>query len=150
MIRSACEKDVEAVAALVEAAYSVYVPRLGRKPLPMLDDYAALISQEIVYVLEEGGAILGLLILVPEDGAMLLRNIAVRPDAQGRGFGRELLSFAEAKAMEDGYGAIRLYTNELMVENLALYTHCGYTETHRATEHGVHRVYMAKQVTRAG
>jgi GNAT superfamily N-acetyltransferase len=124
---------------LVDAAYSIYVPRLGRKPLPMLDDYAALISQRIVYVLEEGGGTLGLLVLVLE-GAMLLRNIAVRADAQGRGFGRELLSFVEGKTLEDGHGVIRLYTNEVMVENLALYTHCGYAETHRVKEHGVPRV----------
>jgi len=146
LIRLAHTKDAAAVAALVDAAYAMYIPRLGRKPLPMLDDYTVLISQGIVYVLEDNGAIAGLLVLVPEDDAMLLRNIAVKPDAQGRGFGRALLNFAQATARSDGYDAIRLYTNVVMTENQALYKHCGYAEIGRVEEHGSRRVYMAKQL----
>src|SRR5262245_16727695 len=129
----------------------MYVPRLGRKPLPMLEDYGALISKGIVHVLEENGVIDGLVVLIPEDGTMLLSNIAVKPDAQGRGLGRALLNFAEAKARADGFEAMRLYTNEVMIENLAIYEHCGYAEIHRredviSTTLSSKRIYMAKQL----
>ena len=77
---------------------------------------------------------------------MLLLNIAVRPDAQGRGLGRALLNFAEEKALTDGCDVMRLYTNEVMFENQAVYKHCGYIETDRKVEHGAHRVYMEKQL----
>ena len=151
MIRLARQEDAAAVSALVDAAFGIYIPRLGRKPLPMLEDYVALISKGIVHVLEENGVIDGLVVLIPEDGAMMLSNIAVRPDAQGRGLGRLLLNFAEAKARGDGYEAIRLYTNEVMIENLAIYEHCGYAEIHRtedviSTSLSSRRVYMAKQL----
>ena len=72
--------------------------------------------------------------------------MAVVPDAQGLGYGRELLQFAERSALAAGYTSIRLYTHEAMTENIALYTRRGYMETHRAVEQGLRRVYMTKRL----
>ena len=55
-----------------------------------------------------------------EPGALLLYNIAVSPQAQGRGVGKRLIAFTEAEARRRGYGLLRLYTNELMIENVAM------------------------------
>jgi hypothetical protein len=55
-----------------------------------------------------------------------------------------LLAFAEAEARRMGARALRLYTNEAMTENLALYGRLGFVETHRAVEEGLRRVYMTK------
>ena len=38
--------------------------------------------------------------------------------------------------------AIRLYTNAAMTENLSIYAHMGFVETHRAVEKGFNRVYL--------
>jgi GNAT superfamily N-acetyltransferase len=143
-IRAAGMADRLAVEAVVQAAYAAYVPRMGQKPGPMLDDYAALLRERRVHVLEDGEVVHGILVLIPEDASMLLDNIAVRPDAQGRGYGRTLLAFAEQAARDAGYGVIRLYTNEAMTENIAMYARIGYVETHRIEEKGFRRVYMAK------
>ena len=148
IIRLAREEDAAAISALVNAAYVIYVPRIGHKPSPMLDDYSDLISRGLVHVLENTGEIAGVVVLIPEDRAMLLHNIAVRPDAQGQGLGRMLLTFAETMARESGYDVIRLYTNVAMIEDQAIYKHCGYVETHRGEANGRHRVYMAKQLER--
>ena len=43
--------------AIVQAAYAPYVPRIGRKPGPMLDDYGARIRAKQVHVLESEGVI---------------------------------------------------------------------------------------------
>ena len=75
---------------------------------------------------------------------MLLDNIAVSPGAQGLGYGRALLEFAERGALDAGYESIRLYTNEAMVENIALYSRIGFVETHRIEEKGLRRIYMVK------
>ena len=40
-----------------------------------------------------------------------------------------------------------LYTHVLMVENVAIYRRLGFEETHRVTEKGYDRVYMAKDLT---
>ena len=143
-LRQATPADLEAVEAVVQAAYSHYVARIGRQPGPMLDDYDALIAAGQVHVMEHEGAVVGVLVLIPEGDTMLLDNVAVSPKAQGLGLGRRMLAFAEATAKSSGYDSIRLYTNEAMTENLRLYARIGYTETHRAEEKGLRRVYMAK------
>lgn len=132
--------------AIVEAAYKHYIVRIGSKPGPMLDDYAALIAARRVHVMESDGTPKGVLVLIPEPDAMLLDNIAVDPSAQGAGLGREMMLFAEESARKAGYKALRLYTNVMMTENIALYTRAGYVETHRGLEKGLHRVYMTKQL----
>jgi N-acetylglutamate synthase-like GNAT family acetyltransferase len=99
-IRVATIGDCRTVEALVEAAYAPYVPRIGRKPGPMLDDYPRLIQESRVYVLVVEEIIFGILVLVPQAGSMLLDNVAVSPEAQGRGYGRMLLKFAEDSVAE--------------------------------------------------
>jgi len=147
LIRPARQDDAATVSAVVDVAFVIYVPRTEGKPLAMLDDYSALISQGVVHVLEDVGELAGVIVLIPEDDAMLLHCVAVRPDAQGRGLGRLLLTFAEKKAREAGYDVIRLITNPAMFENLTIYKHYGYAETHRGEIKGRHAVYMAKQLS---
>lgn len=144
--RPALPEDAEAIRALVRAAYAKYIPRLGREPAPMNDDYAARIAAGQAWVLEDGGALAGALILEDEPGALLLYNIAVAPAAQGKGVGKRLVAFTEAEARRRGYALLRLYTNELMVENVAMYPRLGFTETHRGSEAGHRRVYFEKRV----
>jgi hypothetical protein len=44
-IRAATAADVPAVAEIVDQAYRHYIARMGKPPGPMLDDYAARVSQ---------------------------------------------------------------------------------------------------------
>jgi ribosomal protein S18 acetylase RimI-like enzyme len=148
-IRVASSEDLAAVQALAAAAYTRYIPLIGQKPGPMSDDYSALIGKRCVYVLSGENEPVGMLVLLAEDGAMLLDNVAVHPDMQGRGYGRALIAFAERLAIERGFKAIRLYTNEAMIENIRLYQRLGFAETHRAEEKGFRRVYMTKPLVRS-
>ncbi|MFT4130487.1 GNAT family N-acetyltransferase [Labrys sp. (in: a-proteobacteria)] len=145
-LRLATAADLPAIEHIVEAAYRPYVVRIGRKPGPMLDNYAALVEAGHLHVLVLDGDIQGILVLIPQADAMLLDNVAVAPAAQGRGLGRRLLLAAEDFAREAAYRRIRLYTNEAMTENIALYSRCGYAETHRIEEKGLRRVYMEKDL----
>lgn len=144
--RLATRADLHAIEEIVREAYSPYIGRIGREPGPMLDNYEVLIGEGRVYVLELHGRIHGLLVLIPEREAMLLDNVAVASFARGTGVGRSLLEYAERTATAAGYPSIRLYTHETMTENIALYTRIGYTETHRAEEKGLKRVFMAKRL----
>lgn len=145
IIRAATGDDAGAVAACVRQAYEHYIERMGQPPGPMLDDYEDVIARHAVFVVDDG-AMQGILVLIERDGTILLDNIAVAPAAQGTGIGRALLEFAEAEAIRRGYGAIELYTHELMVENIALYEKIGYRETGRRREKGFARVYMRKDL----
>jgi ribosomal protein S18 acetylase RimI-like enzyme len=145
-IRPAAAADLVAVQTIVDGAYAHYIPRMGRKPGPMLDDYAALIASGQVHVLADGAEIVGLVVLTPESSALLIDNVAVAPSAQGRGYGRMLMDFADEAARSAGYAMIRLYANEAMVENIALYQRLGFVITHRAEENGFRRVYLSKSL----
>ena len=148
-IRLAQREDLAAVEALVTVVYTQYIPLIGQKPGPMSDDYSALIEKRRVYVLSSENKLAGMLVLLPEDETMLLDNVAVHPDMQGRGYGRALIAFAERLSIERGFKAIRLYTNEAMIENVRLYERLGFVETHRAEEKGFRRVYMTKPLVRS-
>jgi ribosomal protein S18 acetylase RimI-like enzyme len=145
-IRAALAADVKAVAQIVEDAYQRYIPRMGRPPGPMLDDYSARVSEGAVWVIEEHATVVGILVLRPKPDHLLLDNIAVAPAHQGLGLGRRLLVFAEQEAVRRGYREIRLYTHETMTENQRLYAAIGYEETGRGTEAGYERVFMRKQL----
>lgn len=143
-LRTARAADVAVIEEIVRDAYSPYIPRIGRAPGPMLDDYRALVARGVVQVACEGETADGVVVLIPQEGFMLLDNIAVSPRAQGRGVGRLMLEAAEAAARAAGYRSIELYTNEAMTENVGLYARIGYVETRRAEEKGFRRIYMAK------
>jgi hypothetical protein len=56
------------------------------------------------------------------------------------------MDFAEAEARRQGYGALDLYTHQLMTENISLYAARGYGETGRRQVRGYDRVYMRKSL----
>ncbi|MEL7215243.1 MAG: GNAT family N-acetyltransferase, partial [Pseudomonadota bacterium] len=101
---------MSAIEAIVAAAYTPYIARMGQTPGPMRDDYAARIAAGQVTVVESDG-LLGLLVLIPQSPKMLLDNIAVHPDAAGQGIGGRLMAHAEGEARAAGHTHIRLYTN---------------------------------------
>jgi ribosomal protein S18 acetylase RimI-like enzyme len=103
-----------------------------------------LIQQGRVYVLDEAGDINGLVVVIPEARTMLLDNVAVSPEAQGKGYGRWLIALAEEEARCRGFETIRLYTNTAMTENISLYERLGNIETRRGEEDAFSRIYMEK------
>jgi ribosomal protein S18 acetylase RimI-like enzyme len=143
-IRAATAADVPAIVDIVDRAYRHYIVRIGKPPGPMLDDYLARVSEDLVWVLQDGPAIAGILVLLTAPEYLLLDNIAIAPERQGRGMGRRLLAFAESEALRRGYREIRLYTHQTMIENQRLYASIGYEETGRGSEAGYDRVFMRK------
>jgi GNAT superfamily N-acetyltransferase len=142
-VRHATPGDRAAVEEIVAAAYEPWAELLGMRPPPMDADYAALIAAGRVHVTGTG-AVDGLIVLVPEDGVLLVENVAVRPALHGKGVGRRLLAFAEDEARRLGLPALRLYTNVRMTRNLALYGSLGYAETGRQDYDGGQIVLMRK------
>jgi len=134
------------VAELVNAAYGHYVQRIGRPPGPMTEDYAEVIRNRQVTIVESDGNLVGVIVLTVTDEGFLIDNVAVRPSHHGRGLGRVLLEFAEAEARRAGFGSIYLYTHEKMTENLALYARIGYVEYDRRSQGGFSLVYMRKHI----
>jgi GNAT superfamily N-acetyltransferase len=145
-VRRARESDAAAITSLVAAAYGGYVALIDRLPLPMAADQAVAIRDHEVWVLEEDGALGGVLEVIRMADHLWIENVAVAPERQGRGLGRRLLDHAEALAGDAGYPEIRLETNERFSANLAMYAARGYRETGRVPYLGTDRVQLAKRI----
>ena len=145
-MRPAAAGDVAGILSCVRAAYGIYVERIGKKPAPMLADYAALTAAGQVHVLELEGRLAGVIVLFPRADHLFVENVAVDPAFHGHGLGRRLMDFAEAAARAQGLPAIRLYTNVHMTENFPFYDRLGYVVTGRVHEDGYDRVFFEKAV----
>ena len=117
---------------------------MDKPPGPMLRDYRPSVEDGATWV--TGSPIAAVLTLYPRDDYLLIENIAVHPDAQGRGLGRALMGFAEQEAARRGLTRLALLTHEVMTENQAIYAHLGYTEVDRRAEDGYRRIYMEKNL----
>jgi ribosomal protein S18 acetylase RimI-like enzyme len=145
-IRAAVAGEAQDVHDLVQSAYGHYVERIGRRPGPMDWDYEERIVRELVSVADEGGEIVGVIVLIPEPDHVVVENVAVAPERRGEGIGRALLAFAEEGAREAGTPTLRLFTHAKMTENLALYPRLGYEQTERRTDTGFERVFFVKHL----
>ncbi|HEY3651288.1 MAG TPA: GNAT family N-acetyltransferase [Streptosporangiaceae bacterium] len=140
--RPATAADLPAIREVVTAAYARYLSRMDRPPAPMLADYGAAVDAGELWV--TGQPVAGLIELTEDGDALHVGNVAVHPGSQGTGLGRLLMDFAERRAILLGHTRLSLYTNEVMTENQAIYTHLGYREVGRHADDGYRRVYMEK------
>jgi GNAT superfamily N-acetyltransferase len=144
--RPATREDVDAIRHLVRAAYARWVPLIGREPMPMRVDYAVAIAEHDFDLLCDGDTIVGLIETQHRPDHLWIENVAVRPENQGKGFGRKLLAWAEKRAAIAGTGEIRLLTNEAFAANVALYRKVGYRIDRTEPFMGGTTVYMSKRV----
>jgi GNAT superfamily N-acetyltransferase len=76
------------------------------------------------------------MILTPKLGSLYLGKLAVDPALQGRGLGRSLVSWAEARARALGLPALTLQTRVELAENHATFQRLGFLETGRTSHEG--------------
>lgn len=143
-IRTAHAEDTAAVTDCVCQAFIGYIPRIGKQPGPMLDDYQALIQQGAVHVAVRATEIMGALVLRSTDEGFCIETIAVAPRAQGRGVGSLLLSHAETVAKGLAYTSIYLSTHRLMHESQRVYEHLGYVAFDERIVSGYDRIFYRK------
>lgn len=145
-IRKAESADLGAIRTCAEQAYALYIPRIGKKPAPMIADFGSQIAAGQVDVCCEGERLLGYIVSYPRGDHLHVENVAVLPDLQGSGLGRQLMAHAEDVARRAGLAAIELYTNLHMTENQEFYPRLGYDETGRGEEDGFERVFYRKEL----
>ncbi len=149
IIRTAGPSDAAAVHELTCAAYTKWIAAIGREPTPMTVDYGSRVRDHRIELLHVDGDLAALIELVPEDGHLLIDNVAVLPAFQGRGYGSRLLAHAETVAMSLGLSVVRLYTNPLFAGNVELYGRLGYRVDREEPFKGGVTVYMSKQLNPA-
>jgi GNAT superfamily N-acetyltransferase len=142
-MRLATPADEPTLSALVQHAYAPWIAIIGQRPAPMLENYAAQIAAGQVWLADDARAAI---VLKQYGETLFIDNVAVAPEAQGKGVGRALIAFAETEARRLGLCALTLSTHVKMMSNIALYRHLGFDETHRLTEDGFDRVYMRRDL----
>lgn len=146
IVRLANASDAEAVASCVRAAFTPYIDRIGKPPVPMLADFPALIAAGQVWVAEMGNQVAGVLVQYETEEGFYIDTVAVLPVLQGSGVGRALLVFAEDEAKRRGYQSIYLCTNIKMTENQVFYPKIGYVKYERRLDQGYDRIFYRKQL----
>ena len=146
-VRRAGTTDVLAIRELSRAAYAKWVPLIGREPWPMTADYGRAVAEHVIDLLEVNGELVALIELIPQSDHLLIENVAVQPDQQGKGLGERMLSHAEDFARSMHYNEVRLYTNAAFAANIAFYSRRGYEEYERGTMvPGTVAVFMKKRI----
>jgi ribosomal protein S18 acetylase RimI-like enzyme len=145
-LRPAVASDAAAVRELTRAAYAKWVPVIGREPMPMTADYDRAVREHRIDLLYLDDTLAALIETIDRADHLLIQNVAVSPDFQGRGFGRQLLAHAEQLATSMGYDEIRLYTNKAFAANLELYGKLGYQVDREEEFKGGIAVHMSKQL----
>lgn len=129
-IRRAVAADALALAACIDAAYASYAGLIDDLP-----DVSAGLAEDIhdnlVWVAVLDDRIVGGAVLAIAGPVATLANVAVHPDAGGRGLGRALIETVERHARNAGCPELRLATHIDMPANVALYTRLGWQETAR-------------------
>ena len=143
-IRKATLADLENIQSCAYLAYSKYVDRMKKEPAPMNADYAAQIENGAVDVAVVEHKFAGYVVFYPDGDHFHLESVAVVPEQSRRGIGRALIDYVERTARSAGVNAVELYTNEVMIENIAMYQKMGYKEIARKRQAEFNRVFFRK------
>ena len=150
-LRRATAADADGLRQLARTAYARHVAAIGREPMPMTADWAQLLSEQEIWILEgPGGEIAASLALEVRAEHVTIWSVAVTPTEQRRGIGRRLMAFAEERTRALQRSELRLFTNARMEGNIALYRRLGYSETHREQFADRVIVHMSKAVPAGG
>ena len=107
----------------------------------MVDRY---LERGTMYVLEEGGSVRAECVVTDEGGGVLeLKNIAVEPAFQGRGYGKALVDFL-LRTYAGRYAVLQVGTGDSPA-TVPFYESCGFRRHHRVknffTDHYDHPIY---------
>lgn len=145
-VRRATPQDAAALAELINRAYAIeHVFVEGDRTHAA--EIARMMEGGTFVVLEEAG---GLAAAVYVEPAGYFGMLSVRPELQGRGLGRRLVSIAEAMCQAAGARQVRLRIISLREELGRWYRSLGYRETgtspyeHRPVKKPVHFIEMMK------
>ena len=85
------------------------------------------IAKSYLFVLFEGETACGVVLLLPKaSNTMEIKNIAVKEEMQGRGYGKRLLHYALDFCKEQGYEKVIVGTGNSGINNIAFYQKAGF------------------------
>lgn len=143
MIRSAQPEDLENIKQLTEACASA-LKELGihqwNEHYPSLPRLEKDIRQKELFILEKAEEIVGIIVLTTvmdeeyspvtwltvNQNNLYVHRLAVNPELWGKGYGKELMDFAESYAWQGEFASVRLDTFSKNLRNQRFYEARGY------------------------
>ncbi|MDP5216312.1 GNAT family N-acetyltransferase [Ruegeria sp. 2205SS24-7] len=127
-LRAATHGDLPLLVEVIASAYAAERARLSGIP-DVTEGLDAHIRDDIVQLAERAGALLGVIVLVKQENALMVANVAVSAEAQGAGIGGQLMRLAEQMARGEGYDRLILRTHAGMSATRRFYAKLGWVET---------------------
>jgi ribosomal protein S18 acetylase RimI-like enzyme len=94
---------------------------------------------ELLLLARRGSEIAGCVFVRLSPGSTYLGKLAVRPDLQGRGIGRQLVAAVERAALEASSSALELETRIELVENHETFGRLGFKKVSEGSHDGYDR-----------
>ena len=122
--------------------------------LLLADEQESMINRYIdrgtMYALDDDGVKAVCVVTDENDGILEIKNIAVEPESQKKGYGTQLIRFLREK-YRDSYGILQVGTGDSPL-TVPFYESCGFRKTHRIADffldHYDHPIYeCGKQLT---
>ncbi|WP_171210700.1 GNAT family N-acetyltransferase [Ruegeria sp. HKCCA5426] len=143
-LRKATLADVGKVTNCLAAAYA---PAL--RDIPDLPDVTGGVADDIRshggVVAEMNAEIVGYIVFGQVDDAVMIFNLAVAPNAQGRGIAGRLLDQAESVARDRGISRLTLRTHRLMHSTVSMYQHLGWN----VEKQSENRLLLSKPISKS-
>lgn len=144
MIRLADFSDLTEIKELTEAcAVALQDKNIHQwnKHYPSIEKLNEDIEKQELFVFEEEGQILGIIVLTPDmdevystvdwlaptGNNLYVHRLAIKPSSWGHGYGRRLMDFAEDQAKNRGFVSVRLDTFSQNLRNQKFYDSRDYT-----------------------
>ncbi len=113
------EEDVEKVLQIERTVFSNPWPALA-----FLSELRVPVSRS--FVLEESGKLIGYIIYRVVKEEMHVLNIAIRPDWQGKGYGKRLMKWAMERERKEGVKYVTLEVRKSNIKAIRLYEKLGF------------------------
>ncbi|MBX3453333.1 GNAT family N-acetyltransferase [Ferrovibrio sp.] len=146
-LRPADKADIARIRQIAEATYGPYRKDLPKPPSALTDDYALLIADDAVFVVEGRDGVAGFAVLLGLHHALMVHSLAVDPDMQRQGVGKMLIAFATGHAASLGLQALEASVEKAMLPVIAWLGRNDFVAIRSPGPGGYQRYYFRRDVT---
>ena len=149
LIRRATPSDAKAVSTLLRRAFlefeALYTPEAFIATVQPESGVLNRLEEGPLWIAENEHGLVGTVTAICSADSVMVRGMAVDPDARGLGIGKTLLSLTEDFARDQDLEHMSLYTAAFLQRAIGLYQSSGFAFTgEKASPHGTELLRMVK------
>jgi putative acetyltransferase len=149
ILRRATTSDASAISALLRRAFlefeTLYTPQAFVATVQPESGIVKRLKEGPIWVAQDERGVIGSVSAVRAEASMMVRGMAVAPEARGQRIGKVLLISTEDFARGQGVDRMCLYTTAFLTSAIRLYQSSGYEFTgQKANPHGTELLAMGK------